>query len=131
MAEVISIEKLKEYSKGELVELPGFIDSEPFVVRLKKPSILNMAKTGKIPNELLVDANNLFSGGVSKVATSNIMKPEMLNNLYELLDVICKECFVQPTYDEIKEAGLELTDEQYMAVFSYTQNGVKALKNFR
>lgn len=128
---VISIDKLKEYARGEIVELPGFFGDEPFVVRLKRPSMMNMARSGKIPNELLVEANNLFSGGVGKVATENKLEPGMLNDLYLILDVICEECFVEPTFKQIKEAGVELTDEQYIAVFSYTQNGVKALKSFR
>ena len=34
-------------------------------------------------------------------------------------------------YDDLKEAGVKLTDEQMMFVFNYTQNGVEALESFR
>lgn len=127
---VVSIDKLREFAKGEIVELPGFIEDEPFVVRLKKPSMLALVKMGKIPNSLLVEANKLFSNGVSGVA-NNVTDENMLSQMMDILEVICKESFVEPTYKQIEEAGLHLTDQQLIAVFSYTQNGVEALKPFR
>ena len=39
--------------------------------------------------------------------------------------------FVEPSWSELKNAGIELTDEQYMFIFNYTQEGVKALEPFR
>ena len=42
-----------------------------------------------------------------------------------------KASLEEPSFDDIKEAGLELTDEQMMAIFSYSQEGVKALESFR
>ena len=33
--------------------------------------------------------------------------------------------------DTVAKGNIELTDEQIMAVFQYTQGGVKALENFR
>ena len=38
---------------------------------------------------------------------------------------------IEPTYDDVINAGLELSDDQMMAIFNYTQSGVKALENFR
>lgn len=127
---VTSIEELKKYSQGELVELPGFVDEVPFVARLKRPSILGLMKMGRIPNNLVVEANNLFSKGVSGVAT-NVDDPEMMSELLTLLEVVCEDCFIEPSYKEIQEAGIKLTDEQLLAVFEYTQRGVKSLEKFR
>ena len=59
-ATVTSIEELKQYSNGTVVELPCFAEGQPFVARLKRPSLLGMVKQGKIPNTLLVRANELF-----------------------------------------------------------------------
>ena len=128
---VTSIEELKKSAMGEIVQLPGFSKDIPFVVRLRKPSILGMAKTGRIPNNLLVQANDLFANGVGGVARKNSYDENMLKELMTILDVICEESFVEPKYKDLKDNGIELTDEQYMAVFSYTQNGVKSLENFR
>jgi hypothetical protein len=55
----------------------------------------------------------------------------MLTKYFDLFDVMCEASFVEPTYKQIKEAGVELTDEQYMFVFGYAQNGVRQLQSFR
>jgi hypothetical protein len=128
---VTSIEELKKVALGELVELPGFTKDSSFVARLKRPSMLAMTKSGKIPNELLVEANKLFVSGTAAVATQNQMDEKMMNDLFSILEIICQESFVEPSYKELREAGIELTDEQQMFVFAYAQRGVEALKSFR
>lgn len=128
---VTSIEELRKVALGELVELPRFAEDVPFVARLKRPSMLAMTKSGKIPNELLVEANKLFVGGTASVATQNQMDANMMDNLFQILEVICDEAFVEPTYKELKDAGITLTDEQQMFVFAYTQRGIETLKSFR
>lgn len=128
---VTSIEELKKSLGGELIELPGFIEDIPFVARLKKPSILALTKAKKIPNSLLTEANKLFSGGVGKVANTGVENEETLEDIMQLMEIICEAAFVEPKYKDLKDNGIELTDEQIMAVFSYTQRGVKSLENFR
>lgn len=128
---VTPIEELIKASSGELVELPEFANGIPFVARLKRPSMLSLAKNGKIPNSLLTKANELFSGGVANVARKGAEDETMMDDLFSVIEVICEASFVEPTYKELKENGIELTDDQLMAVFTYTQNGVKSLENFR
>lgn len=123
---VTSIEQLLEYRKGQFVQLPEFAEGQPFFARLKRPSLLALVKSGKIPNQLILTANRLFNGkGMDDTKESSM--PEVL----EILDSICEATFVEPNYAEMKKAGIELTDEQFMAVFNYTQQGVKALEPFR
>lgn len=124
---VTSIKDLREYAKGAVVELPEFAEGQPFVARLKRPSIMDMARSGKIPNALLVRANELFTNS----AGLNPSEENMMSELMDVMEAIAAESFVEPTYQEIKESGITLTDQQLMAVFNYTQNGVKALENFR
>ena len=124
---VTSIKDLREYAKGAVVELPEFAEGQPFVARLKRPSIMDMARSGKIPNALLVRANELFTNS----AGLNPNEENMMSELMDVMESIAAEAFVEPTYQEIKESGITLTDQQLMAVFNYTQNGVKALENFR
>ena len=128
---VTSFEDLVKISEGEIVELPSFAEGHPFVARLKRPSMLSMIKAGKIPNELLTDANNLFAKGPGRVANEKISDPAMMSNMFVIMDEVCKASFVEPTYEEIVKSGVELTDEQQMFVFTYSQSGVKALKSFR
>ena len=129
---VVTLEDLKKLAEGEIVELPSFIGEETISVRLRRPSLIKMVKSGKIPNELLEDANMLFAGGTGGVAQKGVKKndPEILSKMCDLLEVICEAAFVEPTYKQIREAGIELTDSQLLAVFSYTQNGVESLKSF-
>ena len=47
------------------------------------------------------------------------------------MDIIATAALIQPSMEEIKSVGLELSDDQMMAIFNYTQAGVKALESFR
>lgn len=123
---VTSIQDFIKQSQGEVVELPGFT-SEPVFVKLKRPSLLGLVKQGKIPNALLTRTNELFSNDVGIDPTDD----NMMGELSEVLELIAGESFVEPTYQKIKDAGVELTDEQLMAVFNYSQKGVKGLESFR
>ena len=125
--QVTSLEQLKQYANGSIVRLPDFAEGQPFVAKLKRPSILGMAKQGKIPNSLLVKTNELFVQSGSLDTEEN----SMMQEIYDVIDLIASETFVEPTYDEIKSTGIELTDEQMMFIFNYSQQGVKALESFR
>lgn len=123
---VTTIEELLEYKKGQFVQLPDFAEGMPFFARLRRPSLLNLVKTGKIPNSLISTANRLFNGKGMDEEDTDAM-PAILG----ILENLCEATFVDPSYKEIKEAGIELTDQQMMSVFNYTQEGVKALEPFR
>lgn len=125
--QVTSLEQLKQYANGNIVRLPDFAEGQPFIAKLKRPSILGMAKQGKIPNSLLVKTNELFVQSGSLDTEEN----SMMQEIYDVIDLIADETFVEPTYKEIKSTGIELTDEQMMFIFNYSQQGVKALESFR
>ena len=125
--ELTSIEELKIYAQGQLVELPQFANGQPFVAKLKRPSLLALAKSGKIPNELLTAATGLFETNKGK----EDFNMESVVKMYNMLETVCEASFVSPSYQELKEVGVELTDEQMLFVFAYAQRGVETLKNFR
>ena len=125
MQEVTSISQLNEYAKGQLVELPSFGEGQPFFARLRRPSMLALAKSGKIPNSLLATANRMFD---SSLDTKN---ENMLKDFYTVIETILEAAFVEPTYKEIKDAGVQLSDDQMIFVFNYTQQGVRVLDQFR
>ena len=124
--DITSLAQLTKYTEGQVVELPSFAEGQPFVARIRRPSMLALAKSGKIPNSLLKTANNLFVG-----SSKDTQKESYLKDVFDVLDVVCEACFLEPTYTELQEAGVELTDDQYMFIFNYTQTGVKALDSFR
>lgn len=123
---ITNIIDLKQYARGNVVRLSDFGDGMPFVVRMRRPSIMALAKAGKIPNALLSSANQLFASGSMDSDNS-----EMLSDLLEVCEILADTALIEPTYKDIKAAGIELTDEQMMEIFSYTQTGVDALKSFR
>lgn len=125
---VTSLEQLKEYSKGSIVEFPPFAEGQEFYARVKRPSLLSMVKQGKIPNELLVRANELF---VQDGAGFDPEEKNLMEQMYDIMELMAEETFVEPTYSEMKEVGIQLTDEQMMFVFNYAQQGVRALETFR
>ena len=121
---VTSIEKLKKLSQGQEVELQGW-DEEPFVCVLKRPSLLGLVENGHIPNPLLHAAYILFNGSNNPKDQVNLKE---MNDLYR---IIAKAAMVNPTYDQVVEAGLELTDMQLLEIYRFTQLGVKSLISFR
>lgn len=125
---ITSVSDLHAYGQGKVVRLPDFAEGQPFVARLRRPSMLVLAKQGKIPNALLASANTLFNEGGGGLDADN---PNMLKDIFDVCEVIARAALMQPTYDEIVAAGVELSDNQMMAIFSYTQNGIKALESFR
>ena len=125
---ITSITDLHAYGQGKIVRFPDFAEGQPFVARVRRPSMLVLAKQGKIPNALMTSANQLFTNGGSGMDADN---PDMLSDIFDVCEVIAAAALLEPTYDDIKHAGLELSDNQLMAIFSYTQNGVKALESFR
>lgn len=124
--DITSLAQLTKYTEGQVVELPSFAEGQPFIARIRRPSMLALAKSGKIPNSLLKTANGLFLGD-----TKNKQDDGYLRDVFDVLDVVCEACFLEPSWDELQEAGIELTDDQYMFIFNYTQTGVKALSSFR
>lgn len=124
---VTSMAEMASYKNGCIVELPPFGIDQPFVARLRRPSLLSLVEQGKIPNSLLGVAEKLFSNSaMTPRDTQNVMK-----DMKEVIDLIVNESLIEPTYQEIKDAGIELCDDQLSAIFNYSQNGVQSLENFR
>ena len=125
---VTTISDLQSYAAGTTVRFPDFAEGQPFVARVRRPSMLILAKQGKIPNSLLNTAGDLFSKGGSGLDSDN---KDMLKDMYDICHVVCESALIQPTLAEIEGSGIELSDDQIQAIFNYTQTGVKALNSFR
>lgn len=129
-AVITSLSDLQSYAKGTVVRFPDFADGQPLVARVRRPSLLALAKNGKIPNALLGSANELFSNGTQSKDGAEL-SPDVLTDMYKIMTIMAEATFIEPTYEQIVGAGLELTDEQLAVVFGYSQSGVNALDNFR
>lgn len=125
---ITTITDLQSYAAGTVVRFPDFGDGQPFVARVRRPSMLVLAKQGKIPNSLLTAAGELFSKGGASLDADN---ENMLGNMYNIMDIIATAALIQPSMEDIRSSGMELSDDQMMAIFNYAQAGVKAIESFR
>lgn len=107
----------------QTVELPGWTEDEPFVAKLRRPSLLDMAARGYIPNELMISARKLFCEGCDADLP--------LDELGRLLVSVAKRALVEPTWDELEQSDRGLTDIQLTAIYGFAQAGVRALDCFR
>lgn len=133
-----SIEELKKVSAVE-TDLPPFSDGTPFKAVLKKASIINMARDGKIPNPLmktLMKVIGMDEKTDSKNEDEKIEIQEVFNNeddVMKSLDfmmLVVENSLVTPTYKQIKECGVSLTDQQIFAIFSYALGDIDLLSKF-
>ena len=125
---VTTMSDLEKYVHGVVVQFPPFAEGQPFIARVKRPSMLALVKSGKIPNTLLNEATNLFAKGAGSMVGQNATT---IDELFEVIEVIVDAALLEPTLSDIRNSGMELSDDQLMAIFTYTQQGVKALEQFR
>lgn len=123
-----TLNDLEKYSKGQLVELPPFAEGQPFVARIKRPSMLQMIANGTIPNILLIKAQSLF---LEQTEGFDPDDENMMKEMLQILEIVAKESLLEPKYEQIKECGLQLTDDQLMFLYNYSQQGIKILEPFR
>lgn len=119
----LSEEKLAALAKGTEVELPGFIDRETISVRLRRPSLMLMAAEGKIPNSLLASVEDLFEHGEKNKVS--------LKERGEIFRMVAMASLVEPSWEDLQNAGVSLTDLQLLTIYNYSQTGVDTLRRFR
>lgn len=90
-------------------------------VTLKRPSILSLAKLGKIPNSLLGAATRLFEFAPKSEKVS-------LKEIGEVLHVVAEASLIEPEYEKVKD---DLTDEQLLEIYHYAKEGADGLEYFR
>lgn len=119
-----------EASKPKYITLSPFSDGTPFVVLMKKPSLISMMAGGKIPNSLLGVIQNMFSRGKSggSLAAAGKMEPKEMAALFELF---CEASLVEPTYQQLKDAKVQLTDAQLGEIVNFGQADVEKVSQFR
>ncbi|MBC5786923.1 MULTISPECIES: hypothetical protein [Clostridiaceae] len=121
---VTTMDELKHYAEGTEVELSGFAEGQPFVVKLKRPSLMLLAQNGDIPNTLMAAASELFNDGIKG------LNPNNFSRMADIFTAMAKASMVSPTYQEVEEAGLSLTDIQLLQIYNFSQTGVAPLQRF-
>lgn len=129
--QITTIEQLQAVKKTQIIELPGFDDGTPFICEVKKPNMMQLISSGKIPNSLLAVAMDLFNNNGGKTMKKAETDAKSLKELVGMMNIIADSTLLNPSYETLKKAGIELNDDQLMALLIFSQNGVKALENFR
>lgn len=127
---VTTFEELTKYSSGVVMELTPFSESQPFVVRLKRPDLIDIVTT-EFPNELLDVAYKLFN---EEQEQENKNPDKVFKESAErkkVLEIIAKATLVEPSFEEIEKAGMKLTFVQLLEIYEYVNRGVENLKFFR
>lgn len=127
---VISAEAFKNKAT-RIIKIDGFEPNEKIEVRIKPASMLGMIAVGKLPNNLLQTVDDLFISkgnkkSKGKVDTSD-MNPDELKMVMEMIDAICRDCMVEPLFDDIK---MFMTDTQKMQIMSESTGTVNAVIPF-
>lgn len=119
----LSGEKLTELAQGKEIELPGFAAEETISVRLRRPSLMLLAAEGKIPNTLLASVEDLFEKGDKNTVS--------FKERAEIFRIVAMASLVSPSWEELQNAGVNLTDLQLLYIYNFSQTGVDALRRFR
>ncbi len=119
----LSGEKLTELAQGTEIELPGFAAEETISVRLRRPSLMLLAAEGKIPNTLLASVEDLFEKGDKNTVS--------FKERAEIFRIVAMASLVSPSWEELQNAGVNLTDLQLLYIYNFSQTGVDTLRRFR
>ncbi|MBV1816854.1 esterase [Clostridium cochlearium] len=122
---VTSLEQLKQMAECDVIELPRFKADIPFVVKVRRVSLLNLVRKGIIPNKLLSAAEELFYGKTSDKGNVD------MKTLTDVMFIMAENTLVEPSIKDLEELGLELTDEQIVSLFNYSQKGIEEIESFR
>lgn len=129
--QITSLEQLQAIKQTEIVELPSFEDGTPLVVEIKKPNMMQLLTSGKIPNTLLSVATEMFNGKTGQVMGKASEDIKTLKELVGMMEILAEASLVKPSYKDIKELNIQLTENQLMAILMYSQGGIKSLEKFR
>lgn len=119
---LIGMEAIRRAAAPKAVELPGWEPGESWTAKLRRPGLYELVGKGAVPNPLLGEVERLFMGA----AGSHTSKDEV-----DALMVIAKAALVEPTLDELTEAGAALTDDQLLCIYSFVLGGALGLSIFR
>ena len=117
---ITNLAALEKAANGEIVALPGWTEEQPFVARLKRASLTGMIRAGKIPNPLIAAAQKLYEGSGKSRANATFEETA------KVMRLVVEEALAEPTMEQLKAAGLDLTEEQADQIYLYAIKGGKS-----
>lgn len=123
-----TLSDIKNAADGTEVSIPGFTPDSVINVVLKRPSLLDLAIHGKIPNPLMATASAMFTAGAVETAKNT---GKDFKDFADIVDIMVAESLVKPSAGDLKAYDIMLTDTQKIYIYNYAVSGVDSLKPFR
>lgn len=122
---ITSLDEIRAANAPQEVELSGWEPDKPFRCKLRRPRLYEMAAAGEIPNPLLPVVEDLFMQNTAALANRSVEEQS------KALLALARLALVEPTADEIHEAGAVLTDDQLLEIYTFILGGAAVLAGFR
>lgn len=123
---ITSIQQICAQAAPEEVTLSGFKHDQEITVALHTPSLYALLAENALPNPLLPVVKKLFQEGPQ---AQNVAEPDA--GFANALRTIARETLVQPSFAELEESGVQLTDRQLLEICVYATRGPAGLAIFR
>ena len=122
---ITNVEDIRGKHGVQEYRLPGWESGEEFVCKLRRPSATGLAAAvGHVPNPLLGVVAEMFMAGPKAVAKIPA------DQQAQALLAIARYALVEPTYDQVAEAGIDVSDNQYHAIYAFALGGATGLARF-
>lgn len=125
MGTIWTMEEMLAAAAPKDVMLSGWNEGEEVHVKLRRPSLINMATGGQVPNPLIGVVAKLLTGSQEKIGTASEQESS------EAMKHIARAALAEPTLKQLEEAGVSLTDQQYMEIYAWVLGGLEGLDRFR
>lgn len=112
-------------TEAEILELPGWRKDSTIKVKARRPSFYALLAENAVLNPLIPEMNKLFVGHDRGDVTKDAKE------YAAALVAIARLTLAEPTYDELIEAGVTLTDDQLTDISLYATEGMDFLLSFR
>lgn len=122
---ITPLEAMQAAIQPEEIALSGWRRGQEITVRVRKPNFYALLAKGSIPNPLIPEMDKLFVRRDRK----GYAEPDA--KFAETLVAIAELTLVEPSYQELTDAGVELTDDQLTELSIYATSGAEALATFR
>lgn len=122
---MFDLEKMAKQHGVQEYTIHGWTKGEMISVKMRRPGLYNMAAMGFVPNPLLGAMQKMFEGNGKALDTLDAKKQG------ECVIAMAKYALVEPTYAQLTDAGLELTDQQLMDIYMFALGGAAMLAGFR
>lgn len=109
----------------EELKISGWKEDQEITVKVIKPNFYTMLSKNAIPNPLIPEMDKLF------VKHDRSGHAKVDSEFAKVLIEIAKNVLVEPSYEQLQENGIELTDDQLTELSWYATEGAHALVTFR